>query len=110
MKTLSLFLLLLSLPLLAQMPHVTILDPNIDSEELKKNFHVNRGSTHESSLPDKQVRDNLLAESKATSKWDELKKDIFFMDLKRKALPELKKKYPEFSITEIENLQRKTLK
>ncbi len=101
----SILLLILSPWALAQKAHVIILDPNIDSKELEKNFHVHRGSTHVSSIPDRKLRNSFLSDVDKVQKWDELKKDIFFIDLKNKDLSTLKKKYPEFSKTELKSLK-----
>lgn len=106
MKNLILITLLLSTTsVLAQRANVTILDPDIDSKELKQHFNVNRGSTHVSSLPDRDLRDEVLSGVETVQNWDELKKDIFFMDLKSKSLGDLQKKYPELTLAEIKSLK-----
>ena len=89
----------------AQRANVTILDSEVESKELERNFNVRRGSTHKSSLPDRDFREEVLSGVETVQKWDELKKDIFFMDLKSKSLAELKKKYPELTLAEIKSLK-----
>ncbi len=109
MKTL-IFLTLLSLPisLWAQTKgELLILDENIETKSLEKNFNIRRGSTHRSSLPDKGLRDQLLSKVKQTKDWDEYQKDAFFMDLKRKSVKELQAKYPDFSEKELKTLKEK---
>lgn len=91
----------------AQKAQVLLIDEDIDQEELKENFHVHKGSTHINSLPDRHEREMLLTKVKATQQWDELKRDIFYMDLKSKSLSELKIKYPELKEKEIKLLKSK---
>lgn len=103
-----LFVLILIAPLAhAQKAKVLLIDKDIDEKELQQNFDVQKGSTHESSIPDKNVRDHFLKSVKATSKWDELQKDIFYMDLKSKSVKELKNKYPDISEKELQLLKDK---
>lgn len=106
MKNLIFFTLLIcTTEAFAQRANVTILDSEIESKELEKEFDVHRGSTHTSSLPDRDFREEVLSGVETVHKWDELKKDIFFMDLKSKSLAELKKKYPELTLAEIKSLK-----
>ena len=106
MKNLILTTFLLSATtVFAQKAHITILDPDIDSKEIKRNFNVHRGSTHKSSLPDRDLREEVLSGVELIEAWDELKKDIFFMDLKSKSIADLQKKYPELTIAEIKLLK-----
>ena len=111
MKTL-IFLSLLSLPFsLWARPkgELLILDENIETKTLEKNFNIHRGSTHRSSLPDKGLRDQLLSKVKQAKGWDEYQKDAFYMDLKSKSLKELQTKYPNFSEKELKTLKDKWL-
>jgi hypothetical protein len=91
----------------AQKAQLTVIDPDIDDTELRENFNVHRGSTHKSSIPDKTSREELLKDLKGISDWDELKKDIFYMDLKSKSLDELSKKYPELSPKQLTDLKKR---
>lgn len=91
----------------AQKAKVLLIDEDIDGKSLEKNFDVQKGSTHESSIPNKADRDLLLKGVKQASKWDELQKDIFYVELKSKSVKELKKKYPEFSEKELQLLKDK---
>ncbi|WPU64864.1 hypothetical protein [Peredibacter starrii] len=90
----------------AQKAKVLLIDENINGKELEKNFDVEK-NTHQSSIPNKADRDLLLKNVKGTAKWDELQKDIFYMDLKSKSVKELKKKYSEFSEKELQLLKDK---
>lgn len=93
-------LFFLSVSAFAQKAQITIIDPDINAEELKDEFDVHYGSTHVSSLPDKEIRDEVYDGIKTIKKWDELKKDIFFMDLKSMPNKNLYQKYPEISPSE----------
>lgn len=103
------FIICLGIPHLsmAQKAQVLLLDENIDEAELRQNFNVQRGSTSKSSLPDRGSRDKILSAVPAISEWDELKKDIFFMELETKTIPQLKKKYPELNESQIKTLKDK---
>jgi hypothetical protein len=112
MKTFIFLIVILSLPFslwARSKGELLILDENIETKSLEKNFNIRRGSTHRSSLPDKGLRDQLLSKVKQTKGWDEYKKDAFFMDLKSKSLKELQAKYPDFSEKELKTLKDKRL-
>jgi hypothetical protein len=100
------FSLLIALPLMAQV-QVQVLDPDIDTSSLEKKYQVHRDTKQANSLPNKELRDQLFQGVTKINKYDELKKDIFFMDLKRRSIPELLKKYPEFSMKELKSLKDK---
>lgn len=89
----------------AQKAQLLVIDPDIDSSELEENFNVQRGSTFKSSIPEKSDRDAVLKAVPKTQEWDELEKDIFYMDLGRKSVEELKKQYPSLSLKEIKILK-----
>ena len=97
-------LLLFSHLTLAQRAEVTILDPNIDGRSLERSYNVHRGSTHQSSLPDRNVREDLFRHMPELQHWDELKKDMLFMDLGRHSASKIKQKYPSLSDREIQTL------
>lgn len=84
---------------------VQVFDPDIDSRSLEEKYQVNNNPNTFSSLPNKKERDKVLSSYPLTNKWDELKKDIFFMDIKNKALEELISKYPEFKKNDFINLK-----
>jgi hypothetical protein len=96
---------LISSSLYAQKAQILILDENIDSRSLERNYQVHKGSTHKISLPDKSMRDDLFKGLKEIQTWEEFKKDLFYMDLKKKPLEELKNKYPEFSKEKLKSLK-----
>lgn len=100
--------LLISTFSFAQKAEVVILNDDIENEPLEKHFNVSRGSSHESSLPDKKTRDELLSDRKQVKDWEEFKKDLFYMDLKSKTLKELEQKYPAFSAQELTDLKSKS--
>ncbi|MCM2351577.1 MAG: hypothetical protein NDI69_16255 [Bacteriovoracaceae bacterium] len=106
MKFILMFLMLSCLSVAnAQKAEVLLLDEDIDETELKEDFNVHKGSTHRSSIPDRDQRQMLLSKLSAIEKWDELKKDIFYMDLASKSVSQLKEKYPELKLKEIKMLK-----
>lgn len=83
-----------------------IIDQDIETQELEPHFNVQRPQ-RVSSLPDRYTRETLLEEFEIGESWDELKKDIFFMELRLKTLVELKKKYPELSEKKLKEIQER---
>jgi hypothetical protein len=104
-KLLLCFSLLFSFNLYAQKAQVLILDDDIDASSLERNFHVHRGSSHVSSLPNKTERDEALKDLKEIQKWEEFKKDLLFMDIKSKSLTDLSKKYPEIPAKQLKEIK-----
>ena len=98
-------MLMVSLSAFAQKAQLIVIDPDIETRELE-NFNIQK-NTHESSIPDRDERELLLNQVAKTKDWDELKKDIFYMDLARKSVSELQKKYPELSAKEIKLLKER---
>lgn len=97
-------LLLISLTAHAQKAQLLLIDPDIEARELE-NFNIQRGSTHVSSIPDRDAREDFFHEVSKVQEWDELKKDIFYMELERKSVDQLHKKYPELTKKEIKALK-----
>lgn len=106
MKKLITTLVLFSFTTLAQV-QVQIVDENIDASSLQDRYQVQREIKKSQTLPARELRDEVLKDVKVIQKWDELKKDIFFMDLERKSLAELVKKYPEIKEAELKFLKDK---
>ncbi|WP_408097840.1 hypothetical protein ACJVC5_02690 [Peredibacter sp. HCB2-198] len=104
-KLMTIPMLLVSLSAFAQKANVIFIDPDIESKELE-NFNIQKDS-HQSSIPDRDEREALLNQNEKTKDWDELKKDIFYMDLARKSVPELQKKYPELTAKELKLLKER---
>ena len=102
-----LFIMLFSSSISWAQVKVQIVDPDVDSSTLEKDYEVSRKSSPANSLPSKEVRDEIFVNIKSVKKWDELKKDIFFMDLKSKSLSELSAKYPEFTQSDLKSLKAK---
>ena len=108
MKLILSFLLLgISSMSTAQRAQVLLLDEDIDGTSLDQNFNVQRGSTARSALPDRDLREEVLSVVPDIAEWDELKKDIFFMELESKTVLQLKKKYPELKESQIKMLKDK---
>lgn len=91
----------------AQKAQLTVVSPDINADSLKDSFDVHYGSSHKSSLPDRQERERVLTGLEAASNWDELKRDIFYMDIKTRPLEVLAKKYPEIPSSELTELKGK---
>lgn len=104
---LTFFLLVIANITHAQRAQVLLLDEDLDGTDLEKNFSVHQGSTAHNALPDRDLREEVLSAVPAIAEWDELKKDIFFMDLASKTIPQLKKKYPELKESKIKMLKDK---
>lgn len=100
-----LLMVLTSLPSYAQKAKLTVIDPDIDASELSRDFEINSPSPKKTFLPDRQERDDYFKGITAIKKWDELQKDIFFLDLQTKDLSLLAKKYPDLSAKELKTLK-----
>ena len=105
MKFLIPLLFLFSFAAFAQQARVLIVDPDIDANELK-GVKIDRPQLH-NSLPDREDREELLAGVEEVKDYDELQKDILFMDLKSKSLKDLQKKYPDISPAVLKKLKGK---
>lgn len=84
-----------------------LVDQEIDASELKNDFNISSKKADQSVFPEKEVVDNLLNKEEFTKDWDELKKDIFFMELKTKNIKFLVEKYPEVSEKKMKELKNK---
>ncbi len=102
---LVLFLFIFSFKASSQQVRALILDPDIDTKKLKQ-YKIERPELY-NSLPDRAEREKLLAGITVVKEYDELQKDILFMDLKSKSLKELQKKYPKISKLELQQLKGK---
>lgn len=109
MKILISLLFFTSLQALAQNQGVKvhIVDPDIDDSSLKDKYQVTRTAIKSNTIPDRDLREKFLKDVSSTQNWDELKKDIFYMDLKNKSIKQLVKKYPEFKKSELQDLKNK---
>jgi hypothetical protein len=103
---LKLLILLFVLPVFSQVK-VQVIDPELDTTPFEGNYQVSRKEETFSSLPSKKERDKLLSQIAATKDWDELKKDLFYMDLNSKKMEQLKIKYPEIPVQELRKLKGK---
>lgn len=107
MKHFLLFILLLpTLAFAQQKPKVLIVDPDLDSAPLEKEFSIQKPAQHYA-LPDKDQRDLVVSGIKSVEKFDELKKDILYMDLKSLKEEDVRKKYPELSPMDIRKMKER---
>lgn len=87
---------------------IQVVDPEVNTKELEdKGYQVSREEKEFTSLPDRDKRDELLKGLHIANEWDELQKDIFYMDLKSKTLEQLANKYPEISRARLQQLKVK---
>lgn len=93
-------LLLFTFGAFAQKAKVLIVDPDIETVELEKDFEIQRPA-HRYALPDKKVRDEVFEGLESVKRYDELKKDILFMDVQSKSIQELKEKYPDIPASDL---------
>lgn len=105
MKFLIPLLLTFSFVAFAQQAKVLIVDPDIDASELKG--HKIERPAQAYSLPDREEREDLFAGFDAVKNYDELQKDILFMDLKSKTIKQLQKKYPELMVSDLKKMKEK---
>jgi hypothetical protein len=106
MKYLIIVIYLISFSALGQI-QIQVVDSQLDTQQLekKKEFKVTREKDEFSSLPDKQKRDQLIKDLDEIKDWDELQKDIFYMDLKSKSIDKLIKKYPQLPAKKLKALK-----
>lgn len=87
---------------------IQVVDPELDVKPLEgQGYKISRKAEVHNALPDKKLRDSLLSEVPEAKTWDELQKDIFYMDLKQKSLNDLEKKYPKISKKQLDELKDK---
>jgi hypothetical protein len=98
-----------SLPAFAEEPKAILLDEGATSAELDKNHDVQTARPPRNILPAKAERDQFFAANwkDGLKDYDELEKDLLYMDLKSKTILELKSKYPELTARELEELKTK---
>lgn len=113
MKNLLIIFLLFSINLTvyAQPKHgkakVLIVDEDIDPTELAKDYTIEKAEPSNLGLPDLKARDRSFKGIQFPENWDDLKKDIFYLELKSKSLEDLIKKYPDLKESDIKILKGK---
>jgi hypothetical protein len=108
MKTLML-VFLFSTFAIAEEPKAILLDEGATSAELDKTHEVQKAKPPRNILPGKAERDQFFADNwkDGLKDYDQLEKDLLYMDLKSKTILELKSKYPELSPKDLEDLKTK---
>ncbi len=105
MKYFYILLTFISLSSLAQVK-IQVVDPELDTTPLEgRSYQIEREEKSFSSIPAKEKRDKLLADVPESKLWDELDKDIFYMDLKNQTIEQLVAKYPKMTKTKLERLK-----
>lgn len=86
-----------------------LLEEGASSPELEKSHKVQKPVSPRNSLPARAEREQFFADNwkEGLKDYDELEKDLLYMDLKSKTILELSKKYPELSPKELESLKTK---
>ncbi len=84
-----------------------LVDQGIDASALKDQFNISKDKADLKVFPRKEIVDRLVGQEDFAKDWDELKKDIFFMDLKIREMSYLTNKYPEISNKKIIELKNK---
>lgn len=109
MKHLLGFLLLTTSTSLFAMnkPKMIILDKNVETKGLEKDYDLQKEAPKNLPMPSNRELRVLFQDEPLVSKMDELDRDILFMNLKTKTLPELQKKYPDFPPKKLEGLKKK---
>lgn len=100
---------LLSTTAFADDPKAVLLEEGAESTTLEKNHKVQKAVSPRNTLPARAEREQFFAENpkEGLKDYDELEKDLLYMDLKSKTILELSKKYPELSPKELEELKTK---
>lgn len=106
MKKLILFSLL-SFAAYAQV-QVQIIDPEIDPDTFNGDgYSVQTKEIRHNVIPEMDKREKIFEGVKLPAKWDQLDKDIFYMDLKSKSIEKLQLKYPDISVKQLKQLKAK---
>lgn len=108
MKNLTLILaLIFSHYAFAQKAKMLVVGPKTETQRAIKEFDVEYAEPQLQILPEKIKRDAFLKNINQSKKWDEIRKDIFYMQLLSRSISELKAKFPEFSEIELKSLKEK---
>lgn len=86
---------------------VLVIDPNVDTTELEKKYTVEKPAPSNFVVPNLNDRDKFFERVVFPDSWDDLKKDIFFLELRSKSINDLIKKYPDLKESDIKNLKGK---
>jgi hypothetical protein len=86
---------------------VLVIDQNIDTTELTKDYIVEKAAPSKLEVPDLNDRDMFFEGVIFPEYWDDLKKDIFYLELKSKSLSDLMIKYPDLKASDIKILKGK---
>jgi hypothetical protein len=106
MKKLFLFSLL-SFAAYSQV-QIQVVDPDVDPASFEGDgYQVQTKPSNYNVIPEMDKRDTLFQGVKLPAKWDQLDKDIFYMDLKSKSMDQLKLKYPNLSEKLLKDLKAK---
>lgn len=91
----------------AQKAQLIVVDPQVNAEALSDQYEIHRPAPSDNKFPTRAEREKSLRGLSSVNDWDELKRDLFYMDLKKLPLKDLKKKYPEVSEKDYSTLEAK---
>lgn len=84
-----------------------LVDQDIDASALDDQFNISKDQASIKVFPRKEIVDALLNEEEFARDWDELQKDIFYMNLKIRDMSYLKNKYPDIPKNKLIELKNK---
>ncbi len=89
--------------------NAVLTDEGASSPELEKTSKVQKPVSPRNILPGRAEREQFFTDNwkEGLKDYDELEKDLLYMDLKSKTILELRQKYPELTPKELEELQTK---
>lgn len=84
-----------------------VVDQEIEADSLADQFTISKEQADLKVFPKKEIIDAFLENEEFARDWDELEKDIFYMNLKTRKMDYLKKKYPHISSEKLRELKSK---
>lgn len=109
MLWLSIFGLITTTVALAQSPQVQVVNPDIKASDFPNTVKIHPPAKGGHMVPAKEKREKFFAQFPGAKPhmedWDELQKDLFWLHLRTKEPPELKKKYPGFPETQLKQMR-----
>jgi hypothetical protein len=88
-------------------PKIIFINKDIDGKEFAKKYDIEKPMEPLNVIPDLQERDDFFSGMKFPESWDDLNKDMFYIDVHQRPLSFLIEKYPEIKKDEIVRLLEK---
>jgi hypothetical protein len=86
-------------------PKILFLNQNINTKELTGNYDLEKPEGPTNVMPDLAERDSFFSGINFPASWDDLNKDIFYVEIHQRPLSYLIKKYPEIKKEDIARLK-----